>query len=108
MSVRLIEKIEHCPDCKFSKLKLHVCRRCGVVVFSTVLERTAKCCECRQWLTIEKEVKVRELPGFAEWYSVRSKADLDFICDNFTRHRTAILGALTKKQQLTFPGFERR
>lgn len=105
MSVRLIERIDHCPDCKFSKLKLHVCPRCQVVIFSTVLERTARCCQCREWLIISKEVKVRELPGFAEWYQVERREDFDFICNGFTQYRTGVLAALERTRQLTLKGF---
>lgn len=108
MSVRLIERIDHCPDCKFSKLKLHVCARCQVVVFSTVLDVTARCCQCRSWLTILKEVKVRESPGFAEWYHVPRLDDFDFICNNFTKYKTGVLAAVQRRQQLTLRGLERR
>lgn len=107
MSIRLIEKITHCPECKFTKLKLYVCRECQVVVFSTVLNRTAKCPECHQWLRTEKEVKVRKMPGFAEFYVVQGRADFDFICEGFTKHRRNILGALDQGRQLTLTGLER-
>jgi acetyl-CoA carboxylase beta subunit len=108
MSVRLIERIDHCPDCKFSKLKLHVCPRCQIVIFSTVLERTARCCECREWLTISREVRVKELSGFAEWYHVQRRDEFDFICNEFTKYRTGVLAAVDKRRQLTLQGFEGR
>lgn len=107
MSVKLVERIEYCHDCKFTKLKLHVCRQCQVVLISTVLNRTAKCCECHKWLSVEKEVKVRAMPGFAEWYVVQGRPDFDFICDGFTTRRRGVLAALEKRQQLTLMGFER-
>lgn len=107
MSIRLIEKIIHCPECKFKKLKLHVCHECQVVIFSTVLNRTARCPECRQWLRTEKEVKVREMPGFAEAYVVQRRPDFDFICEGFTIHKGNILRVLDQRRQLTLKGFER-
>jgi len=107
MSIRLIERTEQCPDCKFTKLKLHVCRQCQVVIFSTVLNRTARCPECRQWLTTEKEIKVREMPGFTESYKVQRSLDFEFICEGFTRHRRAVINAVQKRAQLTIEGFER-
>lgn len=108
MSTRLIERIEQCPDCKFTKLKLHVCRQCQTFLLSTVLDRTARCPKCRQWLTVEKEVKVREMSGFTEWYEVQSQVDFEFICEGFTRHRKGLMDALRKRSQLTLEGFERR
>jgi len=108
MSVKLRKRIDHCPDCKFSKLRLHVCSRCQVVIFSTVLVRTARCCQCREWLPVWREIKVREMPGFAEWYYVQRRDDFDFICDKFTKHRTGVLAALDGRRQLTLKGFEGR
>lgn len=107
MSIRLIEKITHCPECKLKKLKLHVCRKCQVVIFSTVLTRTARCPECHQWLNLEKEVKVRGLPGYSEYYIVSRRSDFDFICDSFTRHRGNVLKTLEQRRQLTLTGLER-
>jgi len=76
-----------------------------VVIFSTVLNRTARCCNCGAWLGTEKEVKVRGTEGFAEWYVVSRRPELDFICGNFTKHKRNILAALAMKQQLTLTGF---
>jgi len=57
---------------------------------------------------VEKEVKVREMSGFTEWYEVQHQVDFEFVCEGFTRHRKAVIDAVRKRAQLTLKGFERR